>query len=84
MARTRFDASSRYQLDGNGMTATRIPQLAARYRMHSVVSGDTVDNLAHRLLGDHSRWWEIADLNPQLMRDGFLSLVPGDAIRVPS
>jgi len=89
MARTRFDAASRYELDDSGMTATRLDLDTELYRLHVVSDGDTVENLAHRLLGDFRRYWEITDLNPQLQhthcgRTSSLNLPPGETIRVPS
>lgn len=83
MSRSRFDASSRYELDEGGITASRVAPVLDSYRLYTVSSGDTVDNLAHRILGDHNRWWEIADMNPQLLFKGYSSLTPGGTIRVP-
>lgn len=89
MARTRFDASSRYVLDKGGVTASRREQNIAQYRIHTVVDGDSIWNLAHRLLGNSARWWEIADLNPQLLFSSpegsrLSKLEPGTNIRVPA
>lgn len=89
MARTRFSASSRYELDEGGITASRLPQETVLYLLHVIQAEDTLETIAYRLLGDHMRWWEIADLNPQLMHThcgvtGLLNLTPGDTIRVPS
>lgn len=83
MARARYAASSRYQLDEGGITASRLEQESVVYTLHVVKSLDTLENIAHRLLGDHLRWWEIADLNPQIL-DSFMSLTPGTTIRIPS
>lgn len=85
MARTRFSASSRYELDDGGITSSRMAQEDIVYLLHVVEAGDTVENIAHRILGDHMRYWEIMDLNPQLRGSkSALSLTPGDTIRVPS
>jgi len=85
---TVFSASSRYELDEGGITSSRIPQEEVQYVLHVVKGGDTVENLAYRLYGDPMRWWEIADLNPQLFHahrsdKTFTALTPGDTIRVP-
>jgi nucleoid-associated protein YgaU len=82
--RTRFDASSRYVLNQGGQTSSRIGKSVTPFRIHVVTQGDTIDNLSYRILGDHSRWWEIADLNPQLVTSGVLTLTPGEPIRVPT
>lgn len=89
MARTRYSASSRYELDEGGITASRMSQEAVVYLLHVVEAGDTVENIAHRILGDHMRWWEIVDLNPQLQHThcgtkSAMNLTPGDTLRVPS
>jgi len=84
-SKVRFDATSRYALDEGGITASRNVQDTVRYRTHVVRAGDTVENLAHRLLGDQGRWWEFADVNPQLNGGlDILTLEPGTTIRVPS
>ena len=85
---TRFSASSRYTMDEGGLTASRIPQEDVIYVLHVIEAGDTIENLAYRLYGDSMRWWEIADLNPQLAHPHrsditFTNLKPGDTIRVP-
>jgi nucleoid-associated protein YgaU len=71
------------------MTASRLAQEPALYLLHVVEADDTLEAIAYRILGDHMRWWEIADLNPQLMHThcgttSVLNLQPGDTIRVPS
>ena len=81
---SRYSASSRYELGPGGMTATRRPKLRDTYTQYMVKVGDTMDNLAHRHLGDHLRWWEIADMNPQLGVSGFVALEPGTVIRIPA
>jgi len=79
---TRYSASSRYQLDDGGMWASRKTIPDRTYVVYAIKGGDTIENIAHRLLGDATRWWEIADLNPQL--ESFLTLVPGQQIRTPA
>lgn len=89
MSTTRFSASSRYVLDEGGITASRLVEEDTSYILHVVEAGDTIESLAYRLYGDPMRWWEIADLNPQLISSysgdkTFTRLKPGDTIRVPT
>lgn len=46
------------------------------------VYGDRIDRVAYELLGDGSRWWEILDLNPEILDPS--NILPGTRIRVPS
>lgn len=38
--------------------------------------------LGYKFMGDSTRWWEIAEVNPNIWYP--LDLLPGDYIRVPS
>lgn len=76
-----FDVTSRYQLDDSGITASRKSVAAVPYTTYRVISGDTMLNLAARLLGNDRRWWEIADLNPQVKFPE--DLVVGNLLRIP-
>lgn len=78
---TAFDVTSRYQLDDNGRTASPKDKATVLYNLYRVVEGDTVLNIAARLLGDDRRWWEIADINPQVKYPE--DLVVGGIIRIP-
>jgi len=50
-------------------------------RFHTVVTGDRLDVLAHRYLGDASLWWIICDCNGLSFP---ASLLQGLIIRIPS
>lgn len=78
-----YDALSRYSLDESGQTATRsdVPQ-TRRYFTYTVRQGDTLENIASRHLGNPRRYWEIADINPQVKFPTDLSV--GTIIRLPS
>lgn len=43
--------------------------------------GERLDRIAARLYGDPTRWWEIADINPEVSYPGYLP--PGSVLRVP-
>lgn len=50
-------------------------------RFHSVVTGDRLDALAHRCLGDASLWWVICECNDIPFSIG---LTLGTVLRIPS
>jgi hypothetical protein len=76
-----FDVTSRYQLDASGQTASPKPKVTVNYYLYRLVQGDTMLNLAARTLGSDRRWWEIADINPQIKYPE--DLVVGSVIRMP-
>lgn len=47
---------------------------------HTVVAGETLEQLAHRYLGSSAAWWVMADANPTVFP---LDLPPGTRLRVP-
>jgi nucleoid-associated protein YgaU len=49
--------------------------------LYTVKQGDTLENIAARILGTTERYWELADLNPQVKFP--LDLNTGDTIRIP-
>lgn len=51
------------------------------FRWHLVVFGDRFDTLAMTLYADPTKWWVIADINPEVEWPG--DLVPGTLIRLP-
>lgn len=66
------------------MVGRRLPWRESRPddRMYVVKAGDTLDSIAHQLLGDGELWWVIADANG--IDDLFAPLEPGTVLRVPS
>lgn len=76
-----FDASSRYQLDTSGQTASPKAKVLTAYTLYRVMQGDTIRSLAARALGNDRRWWEIADINPQVKYPE--DLVVGSVLRMP-
>jgi nucleoid-associated protein YgaU len=53
----------------------------AKYTLYTVRQGDTLERISARLFGTTERYWEIADLNPQIKFP--IDLESGDVIRVP-
>lgn len=76
-----YSSSSRYRLAETQQTAERQPPLPTRFSTYTVREGDTIESIAARQLGDPLRYWEIADINPQVKFP--LDLVPGSVIRLP-
>lgn len=78
----RLSTTSRYTLDASGQTASpKTKADAVSYSLHKVVEGDTLMNISARRLGSDLRWWEIADINPQIKFPEDISL--GDVLRIP-
>lgn len=50
-------------------------------RFHTVVTGDRLDVLAHRYLGEANLWWVMCDCNGLLFP---FDLQPGTILRVPA
>lgn len=76
-----YSSSSRYSISENGQNAVRSVPRGARYTLYTVKQGDTLENIAARILGTTERYWELADLNPQVKFP--LDLNTGDTIRIP-
>jgi nucleoid-associated protein YgaU len=83
---------SRYQsgtvvrmLDSNGVAQISVlrsvPAQAIQYSLYTWQQGDRPDSVAAKTLGDPSLWWEIFDINPELINP--LNIPPGTIIRIP-
>ena len=77
-----YSSLSRYRNDASGQTATRLPVTKRGYITYTVRDGDTVENIATRYLGNPARYWEVADMNPQVKFP--LDLTTGMLLRLPS
>lgn len=77
-----YSSSSRYSLDTTGQQATRGSLRANGYTLYTVREGDTLESISARVLGTTERFWEIADINPQVKFP--LDLSAGDVIRIPT
>lgn len=76
-----YSSSSRYSLDATGQRGERGEVNRGRYSLYTIRDGDTLERIAGRVLGTTERYWEIADLNPQIKFP--LDLSTGDVIRIP-
>jgi len=57
-------------------------KMTVKYVEHTWKYGDTLANLANTYLGGSKYWWEIMDINPEII-DPF-SIDPGTVIRIPN
>lgn len=76
-----YSSSSRYKLEADRRTAFRGNPVSANYSLYTVREGDTLERIAARLLGSTERYWELADLNPQIKFP--LDIRVGSTIRIP-
>jgi nucleoid-associated protein YgaU len=78
----KYGSNARYSLSGNKQEAYRKKtDKNVVYTTYVAKQGDSFDLLAHRLLRDFSRYWEIADLNPHVKFPNKLEV--GQIIRIP-
>jgi nucleoid-associated protein YgaU len=78
----KYDSTSRYKLDESGKIALRtVLPIGGQYVLYTVKQGDTLESIATKHLGNPKRYWEIADVNPQVKFP--LDLVVGKTIRLP-
>lgn len=77
----RYDITSRYRVNPDGVTSDRVPFTGGSYTLHIVKSGESLESIAMMHLGNTRRYWEIADLNPQIKFPTDLKM--GMAIRLP-
>jgi phage tail protein X len=52
------------------------------FTFYQVRDGDTVDYLAHFILGDGTLWWMLADANPEILDWSVLPV--GTILRIPN
>lgn len=76
-----YNTSDRYTLDASGQAASRVPRSTRRATVYTCKSTDTLETIAARQLGDESRYWEIADINPQIKFP--LDVDLGTVLRLP-
>ena len=76
-----YSATSRYTLIQGGMLAERVDQESVAYTQYVSHEGDTFERLAAKLFNDGKRFWEIADINPQVQ---YPDTIPtGTVLRLP-
>jgi nucleoid-associated protein YgaU len=77
----KYKSSSRYRLTDSGRFADRVDAQPSRYYQYVAKEGDTFVLIASRIFNDPSRYWEIADINPQVEWPDRIPV--GTVIRIP-
>ena len=78
----KYGSNSRYALSTNNKEALpKSNNRAVVYTTYVARDGDSMDRIAHKVLGDFSRYWEIADLNPHIKFPNLLTA--GQVLRIP-
>lgn len=76
-----YTSTSRYYLTNNNREADRKEVSPVSYSQYMSKEGDTFEQLASKLFNDGTRYWELADLNPQV---DFPDVIPvGTVLRLP-
>lgn len=77
-----YTVSSRYRLSNGGRIADRVTKNSGNYYQYTSREGDNFSILASKVLNDSSRYWEIADINPQVQ---WPDIIPtGTVLRIPT
>jgi hypothetical protein len=58
------------------------PSYSVQYFFYEWVETDRLDLVALRFLGNQSAWWQIMDINPEVIDP--LTIVPGTQLRIPN
>lgn len=76
-----YTNTSRYKVTNSGTEAVRKEVSPTAYSQYVSKEGDTFEQLASKLFNDGTRYWELADLNPQV---DFPDVIPvGTVLRLP-
>lgn len=57
------------------------PTYSAAYYWYEVTENDRIENIAARTIGDPNLWWQIMDINPEVLNP--FELEPGLQLRIP-
>jgi hypothetical protein len=58
------------------------PEYVQSYTIYEWVETDRLDNIASKFLGESGLWWEIMDINPEIINP--TEIKPGTQIRIPN
>ena len=76
-----YKTSSRYRLSNGGRLAERVSYKETKYYQYVTRENDTFELIAAKVLNDGTRYWEIADINPQIEWPDRIPL--GTILRIP-
>lgn len=77
-----YRTSSRYRNINGGVLAKRVDATVVNYYQYVSRDGDSFELIASKILGDGTRYWEIADLNPQVKWPNEIPV--GTTLRIPA
>ena len=83
-SRYASDTVTTVDVDGRARQVILLNPPAAstfNYVSHVVSAADTIDGLAYAYFGDATQWWQIANVNPEVIQ--WDNLTPGTSIRIP-
>lgn len=58
------------------------PEYVQRYFVYEWVDTDRLDIIATRFLGNPELWWQILDINPEILDP--MNIAPGTQLRIPN
>lgn len=76
-----YASSSRYELTNGGQLAAPKTQDSVNYYQYISREGDTFERLAARMYNDGTKYWRIAQINPQVYFPG--DIPTGTVLRIP-
>lgn len=76
-----YGNSSRYRSANGGILANRVAVTNVNYYQYISKDGDSFESIAARVFGDGKRYWEIADVNPQVVWPDYIPV--GTVLRIP-
>lgn len=59
----------------------KFPSYQVAYYWYEVTENDRIENIATKRLGKPELWWQIMDINPEII-DPF-NIAPGTSLRIP-
>jgi nucleoid-associated protein YgaU len=80
---SRYHGLETFEVDGRLTVSQRLggePPEFPDSILHTVIGGETLDELAKRYYGREDLWWRIADMNPGRFP---LDWRPGDVLVIP-
>lgn len=58
------------------------PSYAVTFQVYEVTEIDRIENIAVKFLGNPELWWQIMDINPEILNP--FEIPPGTMLRIPS
>jgi hypothetical protein len=58
------------------------PTYSENFSIYQWVEDDRLDNISLKFLGDPTLWWQILDINPEIVNP--INIQPGTLLRIPN